>query len=196
MPERKNLAGLRNYIDPKGDRHTGVNIRVERTMIVFQTGELTITTVDGSDMPALFEVYKQCEDFLSLGSLPMPSVQMVKEDINHSRGENGSYCAIREDQGRIIGVIDFNAKSEENHTSVLSLLMIAAPWRNKGYGQAVVSALEEYLRKNYETKQINSGVQTNNREAIRFWKRLGYQLSAESCNLPDGTVVYTMTKEL
>ena len=163
-------------------------------MILFQGGELLVSTVDEGDVPALLEVYKQCEEFLALGPVPVASVQMVQADIDHSRDENGQYCMIREGRGRIIGVVDFTAKSEEVHTSELLLLMIAAPWRGKGYGQAVVRALEAYLKKNYGTVRVVSWVQTNNPKAICFWQRLGFHLSMEPLDQPDGTVTRMMSK--
>ena len=165
-------------------------------MMLFQIRQLTVSTIDERDLPTLFEIYKQCEDFLALGPVPVASMQMVRADIEHSRAENGQYCAIRDGQDQIIGVLDFIAKSEDHCTGVLSLLMIGIPWRGKGYGRAVVHALEAYLRKNHGIERMDAGVQTNNGAAIRFWKSVGYQLSTEPCNMPDRTVVYSMTKVL
>lgn len=165
-------------------------------MMLFQTGQLTVSTIDESDLPALFEVYRQCEGFLALGPVPVASVQMVEEDIEHSRRKNGQYCAIRDGQGRIIGVIDFIAKYEGNHTSSLLLLMIGVLWRGKGYGRAVVQALEDYLNENFGSRRMVSWVQTNNPGAIQFWERLGYHLSTVPLDQPDGTVTYEMAKVL
>ena len=165
-------------------------------MILFQTDELEVAPIDPGDLPALFEVYKQCEDFLALGPVSEASLQMVREDIDRSRSENGQYCAIRNHQGHLIGVLDFSVNGGDDSTSILSLLMIAASWRNKGYGQTVVNALEMYLKETYKIERIASGVQTNNSGAIRFWKRLGYDLSTEPRPMPDGTVTYEMAKVL
>ena len=165
-------------------------------MILFQTDELQIATVSDRDVPALLQVYKQCEDFLSLGPVPRASIQMLQGDIEHSRGENGRYCAIRTHSDLTVGVIDFIPNSDDRNTSFLSLLMIAAPWRNKGYGQAVVASLEQHLRRTHHTEQIDCAVQTNNSAAIRFWTRLGYALSKEPCRQSDGTITYRMSKTL
>ena len=163
-------------------------------MILFQTDELHVATISDRDVPAILEVYRQCEDFLSLGPVPQASTQMVQDDIEHSRGEDGQYCAIRTKHGRAVGVIDFTPNSDCRNTSFLSLLMIAAPWRNIGYGQAVVTSLEQYLKSTYQTEQIDSAVQTNNEVAIRFWRGLGYTLLEEPCRQSDGTITYRMSK--
>ena len=165
-------------------------------MVLFRAGELTITPIDSDNLPALLEVYRHCEDFFALGPVPVASVQMIEADIGYSRDHNGQYCAIRDAQDRIIGVLYFIAKSERPHTSSLPLLMIAAPWRGKGYGRAVMHALEAYLKENFGAVQMISWAQTNNREAIQFWRGVGYHLSPEPRSQPDGTATYQMTKAL
>ena len=42
------------------------------------------------DLPAVLEVYRQCEDFLALGPVARASLQMVQQDLAISRQENGS----------------------------------------------------------------------------------------------------------
>ena len=123
-------------------------------MILFQTDELKVATVNDSEISALLEVYKQCEDFLALGPVSEASVQMIKEDIASSRREGGQYCAIRNGQGLTVGVIDFIANTERTDTSFLLLLMIAAPWRNKGYGKTVLTSLEQYLKRSYGIERM------------------------------------------
>jgi ribosomal protein S18 acetylase RimI-like enzyme len=92
--------------------------------------------------------------------------------------------------------LDFIPSTKERGTSFLSLMMIAAPWRRRGYGKAVVAALEKYLIKSYKTTRIKSGVQTNNADAIQFWRKVGYNIDSKPEHRPDKTIVYNMTKEL
>jgi ribosomal protein S18 acetylase RimI-like enzyme len=165
-------------------------------MIFFQTDELSITAVGNDDTRQILEVYRQSEDFLSLGPVPRASVKMVKDDLERSRNEKGQYCGIRDSHDHLIGIIDFLPMTEERNTAFLSLVMIAVPWRRRGYGKAVVMALEKYLRASYGTQRIKSAVQTNNTDAIRFWRELGYRIATKPEQRPDGTIVYDMTKTL
>jgi len=165
-------------------------------MILFHTDELSTAPVDENNMISILDVYYQSEDFLSLGPISKASMKMVKDDMEHSKYENGCYCYIRNSLGHMVGVLDFIPNTKESDVSFLSLLMIAAPYRRKGYGKAVVIALEKYLIKLYKTTQIKSAVQINNIDAIKFWRKMGYHISKNPKNRPDGTVVYSISKVL
>jgi ribosomal protein S18 acetylase RimI-like enzyme len=165
-------------------------------MSLFTTEELKVAKVTGDDLPELLSVYKACEDFLALGPDPRASVDMIEKDLADSRKEAGEYCTIRNSEGALIGVIDIILKALEPSTCYLMLLMIGKPWRNRGYGRMVMVALEEYLREQYGSKQLDAEVQTTNPKAIHFWKSFGFQISEMAEDQPDGTVTYAMTKEL
>ncbi len=121
---------------------------------------------------------------------------MVVEDIEGSRQRNGQFCAIKNHQGVAIGVLDFIPDTRSTGSSYLSLLMIAAPWRGRGYGRAVAEALEVYQQATCDIERMGAAVQINNSNAIRFWKSLGYAVSDEPSEQSDGTVIYKMTKVL
>jgi|GEM_PF-3849981 len=165
-------------------------------IILFHADELRIAPVDENNILSIADVYHQSEDFLSLGPISKASVKMVKDDMEHSKYENGCYCCIRNSLGHVVGVLDFIPNAKERDASFLSLLMIAAPYRRKGYGKSVVIALEKYLNKLYKTKRIKSAVQTNNIDAIQFWKKMDYHISNKPEKRPDGTIVYSMSKVL
>jgi ribosomal protein S18 acetylase RimI-like enzyme len=164
--------------------------------MLFHTGEWTISLIDEKNISPILDIYRMNEDFLSLGPTPKASLKMVKDDIEHSKNENGKYCVICNLHGQSIGVLDFIPKTEESSTSFLSLIMISAPWRRKGYGKAVVTALEQYLAKSYKTIQIKSGVQINNTDAIEFWRKAGYKIDSKPECRTDNTIVYNMSKDL
>ena len=166
-------------------------------MLLFHTADLSVVSITDNDIPTLLEVYEQSEDFLALGPVAKASTQMVLEDIEGSRARHGQFCAITNNEGVTIGVLDFIPDSGEAKGSCyLSLLMIAAPWRNKGYGRAIVAALEAHQQSTAGTTHMDAAVQTNNGDAIQFWKKQGYTLSDESQQQSDGTITYELTKVL
>jgi RimJ/RimL family protein N-acetyltransferase len=162
---------------------------------LFQADRLTVRTAAPTDVPAILEVYRQCEDFLSLGPVPVASRAMVTADIKHAETANGSFCVIEDEAGRVMGVLEFSV-AEPKRTAVLYLLMISRRHRKKGCGTAVVRALESYLRGKYSVETIESGVQVNNPDAIRFWKRCGFQVDTVPRNHEDGTTAFEMTRTL
>lgn len=159
---------------------------------------LEIHPISERDLEAVLEVYRQCEDFLALGPVPVASMQMVLKDIEISRGEGGIFCGICQPDGEMIGIIDYVPGDYEGdpQAAYLSLLMIAAPYRNQGLGNAIVGAIEDEIRKNPQVRKILAGVQVNNPLAVRFWQREGYRIVSGPRRMPDQTTVFGLEKEI
>ncbi len=159
---------------------------------------LEICPVTPDDLDAVFEVYRQCEDFLALGPVATASREMVLKDLQVSRGEGGVFCGIHTPDGKMIGVIDYVPGNyrDDPQAAYLSLLMIAAPFRNLGIGNAVVEAIEAEIRKGAAVTAIFAGVQVNNPKAVRFWQRNGYRIVSEPRLHPDQTIAVDLRKDL
>lgn len=161
--------------------------------------DFVIRPYNGSqaDNQAILEVYRQCEDFLALGPVAAASMEMVQSDLAHSRGEGGLYCLIcSASSGEVWGIVDYLTVGFEGdpHTAYLSLLMISAPFRGQGLGEAVVRAVEKAICETSHPREIQAGVQVNNPKATRFWQRMGYAIISDAEQLPDGTVCYRLRK--
>jgi ribosomal protein S18 acetylase RimI-like enzyme len=76
----------------------------------------------------------------------------------------------------------------------LSLLMIGAQYRRNGLGAAVVREVEKTICETGHPREIRSGVQVNNPQAIRFWQRMGYTIVSDAEPMLDGTVCYRLWK--
>lgn len=166
----------------------------KRTGILFNADELEIRPVSEEEIGSTLEVYRQVEDFLSLGPVPTASLKMVLADMAHSKAEKGVYCGIWNRSGVQIGVLDFSVGTQEE--AILWLLMVSRQYRNQGYGRAIVLNLESYLKLQYGVGEIQSGVQVNNEGGIMFWKKMGYSISVIPRDMGDGTTAYTMTKRI
>ena len=157
----------------------------------------TIRPVDEQDMDAILAVYRQCEDFLSLGPVPHASARMVLDDFSISRDEGGTFCGIFA-QNEMIGVVDFVPGGFEGipEDAYLSLLMLAQCHRRKGLGKKIVEAVEAQILKNAAIRRIRAGVQVNNAPAVAFWQSLGYRIVSGPETMPDTTVVYGLLKQV
>ena len=164
------------------------------------TAQFQIHPVDAaSELPAILEVYRQCEDFLALGPVGQASLAMVQADLAHSAAEGGVFCGIYDHaSGLMLGIVDFMLSGFEGDPSraFLSLLMIAVPYRSQGLGGAVVRLVEDEIRRAGQARAIKSGVQINNPQAIRFWQRMAYRIISDAQPFPDGTVAYQLWKDL
>ncbi len=150
------------------------------------------------DLAALLEVYRQCEDFLSLGPVATASLEMVQKDIELSQSQNGIFCGIYQPDGKMIGVLDYVPSGWEGDTQAayLSLLMITAPYRSQGIGKAVVEAFEQEIRQDPRLSVIWAGVQVNNPRAVRFWQMNGYRIVSGPKEYPDQTFAYDLRKDI
>jgi ribosomal protein S18 acetylase RimI-like enzyme len=152
--------------------------------------------VKPQDLDAILEVYRQCEDFLALGPVPYASLAMVETDLATSRDNNGVFCGIYTPEGEMAGIVDYipSGFEDQRNQAFLELLMIAAPWRSHGIGDAVVRQVEALICQDPQITAILSGVQVNNPGAIRFWLRQGYTIVSGPQDFPDGTTAFRLYK--
>jgi len=167
--------------------------------LVTRDSRFQIRPITSDELDAVLDVYRQCEDFLALGPVPMASMAMVLQDIEISRHEGGVFCGIYDAaNGAMIGVVDYVPCGFESdpHLAHLSLLMIAARFRQQGVGQVVVEAIEQEITKDAQVTAILSGVQVNNPPAIQFWQKRGYRIISGPTLMPDQTTVFGLRKWL
>ena len=156
-----------------------------------------VRLIDDLDLPAVLEVYRQCEDFLALGPVPTTSLEMVAADRELSRAEDGEYCGLFAEDGTLQGIFDFvrSGYAGEPGCAFIELLMIAAPYRGRGLGAEAVRWLEgEIIGAGIHL--LRAGVQVNNPGAIRFWQRMGFAITSGAEAQADGTVCYQLEKHL
>jgi ribosomal protein S18 acetylase RimI-like enzyme len=168
------------------------------TDILIKGRSLTLRTVTPNDTEAILGVYRASEDFLALGPVPKASLEMILEDLEISRQEGGCFCGIYGPTGNMLGVVDFVPGGFEGKTDAafLSLLMIAAPYRNQGTGNKTINLIEKEIIKDKHITEIRSAVQVNNPAAIRFWQKNGYRIVSGPELQPDTTIVYRLRKKL
>lgn len=169
----------------------------EVTELLLEQEGFSIYAVGEEHADAILSVYRQCEDFLSLGPVPTASMEMVLEDLRHSREMGGVFCGIFVGE-EMAGIVDFVPDGFEGEQGVafLSLLMIARRHRGGGLGSKVVRAVEGEIMKNAGIAVIRSGVQANNGPAIGFWQAMGYRVVGGPDMMPDLTICYSLRKEL
>lgn len=157
-----------------------------------------IKPITDNDLEGVLEIYRQCEDFLALGSETRASMILVLQDMEESRRENGNYCGIYASSGKMVGVIDYISSNFNGVANVafISLLMIGSPWRNRGIGMRILKLTEDKIREIGLVDEIQTAVQLNNPAAMRFWRRNGYCVFGDPVFRPDQTVVTYLRKEL
>ncbi len=158
-----------------------------------------IRPITDSDLPAVLEVYRQCEDFLALGPDPHASLEMVAKDRQLSAQEGGIYCGIFHENTTLnltgsrimVGILDYTPNYlGEPDAAFIELLMVAAPYRGRGLGEQAVRWLVSALESGAGQIRLYAAVQVNNPAAIRFWQRMGFRITSPAALQPDSTTTY------
>jgi ribosomal protein S18 acetylase RimI-like enzyme len=171
----------------------------EMIALVTHDNHCYIRPIKSDELDAVLDVYRQCEDFLALGPVPTASMAMVLQDIEISHHEGGVFCGIYDAaDDKMIGVVDYVPCGFEGdpHLAHLSLLMIAAPFRQQGVGRSIVEVIEQEIMKGAQVTTILSGVQVNNLQAIQFWQKQGYRIASGPTLMPDQTTVFELRKDV
>ena len=148
------------------------------------------------DRPALLTLYRQCEDFIRLGSIAPIDDAMVQTDLDISQRSRGIFLGIWLPDGVLAGVADYIPAGFEGmaECAFIELLMIGRPWRGRGLGAAVLKWIEQRVWKAAEVTALRIGVQVNNPQAINFWEAHGFSRIGGPTLQPDGTVAYLYEK--
>ena len=98
----------------------------------------------------------------------------------------------------MIGDVDFVPADFDGtaHLAFISLLMVVAPWRNRGIGTRILKLVENKIRMIGRVSEIHTAVQLNNLAALRFWQRKNYHVFGNPKLRPDQTLVLYLRKVL
>jgi GNAT superfamily N-acetyltransferase len=148
------------------------------------------------DRAALVTLYRQCEDFIRLGSTAPIDGAMVQTDLEISQRNRGIFLCIWLPDGVLAGVADYIPAGFEGmaHCAFVELLMIGRPWRGRGLGAAVLKWIEQRVWAAPEITILRLGVQVNNPQGIKFWEAHGFSRIGGPTPNPDGTVGYLYEK--
>lgn len=159
--------------------------------------DVVICPVGEELLPALLNLYYECEDFLALGPEPHASEEIVRRDLASMRAENAEFHGIFDAAGTLLGVLDVIQRGYRGNPvcAYIELLMLRASARNAGLGAAVCSALEAHLSAR-GIQEIQADVQVNNPLAQRFWQRMGFEIIGGPIHQADTTVTYMLRKPI
>jgi RimJ/RimL family protein N-acetyltransferase len=90
--------------------------------------------------------------------------------------QDNSLLLVAEYEGEIIGNIDLTGHQRKvmKHTAVIGMGMLA-DWRNTGLGTALLSELIQWAKENPILELIWLQVYTENKAALKLYKKMGFQ---------------------
>jgi len=97
---------------------------------------------------------------------------------------------LRDREGRIVGGAHADLWGSSVH---IAAMWVAESHRGKGYGSALLSAVEEYAA---SQGHLLSYLETTSFQARPFYERLGYNVFGELPGIAEGCTLYFLRKEL
>jgi ribosomal protein S18 acetylase RimI-like enzyme len=138
-------------------------------------------------------VFASTDQLLTMPDEYMMTVEEEREWIaNYAKNPNG-IILIAEQNGRVIGLLDFAAKPKKkiSHTGELGI-SVHPDFQRQGIGRALMETLLAWTRDNKQIEKVFLNVMETNNSAIALYKSLGFMdecRQKKAVKQPDGTYV-------
>ena len=99
-------------------------------------------------------------------------------------------CFLRDDEGRIVGGAHGDLWGRSVH---IAAMWVAESQRGKGYGSALLSAVEDYAA---TRGHMLAYLETTSFQARPFYESLGYRVFGELVGIAEGCTLFFLRKEL
>ena len=146
--------------------------------LLFETKQAHGRQLTHADIPAINALFIRCADYALLvdGELPAPDAAKV---IFENRplevaAKDHFTIGLYNNSNKLIGLIEALRDYPEAGTTYIGLLLLDPDYRSGGVGSAVHNAFAAWVRRQ-GNKRLMLSVVEENRAALRFWQRLGYQ---------------------
>ncbi len=118
-----------------------------------------------TDYDDVYNIWKTSTQGINLNE-----IDDSKKGISKFLKRNPTSCFVAEDKGRIIGTI---MAGHDGRRGFIYHTIVLKEYRNNGIGQKLVYNVIKALQKE-DIYKIALGVYNENKEARKFWKKLGF----------------------
>jgi len=135
--------------------------------------------LDEARAPELQAFYEECRDYVELitGAPPGPdeAAQLLRALPRGKSADDKFVIGLFDAPGHLVGVLDVIRDYPRPQEWYLGLLLFGPSSRGRRLGDRVYHRLEEWVRALGGTA-IHLIVEEQNPDAIRFWRRMGFEL--------------------
>lgn len=144
---------------------------------------------------SLQNVYEQTPTYWQMYDLPSVTPGQAQRDMEEASEVPGRYMmGIVQRLERtnplagahLIGLIDFRLNWPDEQTAYLGMIMVAEPYQRHGIGRKAWRLLMNWLRKETDTQTVRLGVEQFNAEALKFFQKIGFQMTGEANRIRSG----------
>lgn len=144
----------------------------------FNNSEYFINELTLEDVDSLQELCERCVDYYEIveGRDPTENTgyEILTELPPNKQMKDKYVLGVYDNNSRLISVIDIVRGFKVEKEWALGLMMIDPIARGKGLGTKLHNFLLEWLAE-YQAESIRIGVVEENKNALSFWKKLGYK---------------------
>lgn len=142
------------------------------------------------DATLVFELYKQTPDYFRIISIPIPTLEEVKRELEVAKEDKRRYTELILTQDLsstipdpksgqfVVGYLDYKLDYPSVSDATVNLLLILENAQSKGLGRSCVTGLEKRLRG--QTKRLLASIYGQNERAKRFWQSLDYHFAIDA----------------
>jgi RimJ/RimL family protein N-acetyltransferase len=128
-------------------------------------------------------LYKQCKEFALLTDGEPPSSTAARDEFDavpENKTTQDKYIfGLFDSRNVLLGMIESIRHYPDNKTWWLGLMMLAPEQRGKGLGSEFYKAFERWVW-THGVKQVSLSVVEANERGLRFWKKMGFEVSRKT----------------
>jgi len=137
------------------------------------TREVLLQPVSADDAPLIQQVYQASPKHFERIAMEVPTLADVEREVEAILADPNRRAYLILNAEGPVGYLDYKLHYPDKNDAIITLILIAEPFRGKGYGKLAVADLEAMLY--HRVERLFAAVYGDNPSAVAFWKRLGYR---------------------
>ncbi len=129
--------------------------------------------VAAGDAPLIQQVYQASPKHFERIAMEMPGLADVEREVEAILSDPNRRAYLILHDGRPVGYLDYKLHYPEAADATVTLILIAEPYRGRGFARQAVADLEAMLQ--HDVGRLFAAVYGDNPGAEAFWRKLGYR---------------------
>ncbi|WP_456409681.1 N-acetyltransferase family protein [Oceanithermus sp.] len=137
------------------------------------TRTVQLHPITSGDAEAIQRVYAQSPGHFERIGIEVPVLADVEREVDTILSDPQRRAYLIRDGEQAVGYLDLKQRYPSEGEATVTLILIAEPYRGRGYGRTAIADLEAMLA--HDTQRLYAAVYGHNPGAVAFWKKLGYR---------------------
>jgi RimJ/RimL family protein N-acetyltransferase len=152
---------------------------MENSKTLFSCNVLSALQLNSGHLARIQNLFEKCEDFFILvsgkPSEPNAANDLLMEIPPETKLENKYVIGFIDKNSNLVGLLDAMNGYPKPGIWFIGLLLFVPDERRKGYGEMVMKGFKKWIL-SLGAVEVRLGVVEQNKQAIRFWEKMGFTL--------------------